>query len=130
MHTLLMQTLVVGMLVQQQTLTQCLDVLHLFNQDIGNWDVSSVINFDWLVTNAESFNQDIRGWDVSSGKNFRGFFSKRHRWNQGSFNEDISFEYESATSSEEDPDFLGDEEWSWEEVMFWGQPLMIEMAGL
>ena len=37
-----------------------------FNQDIGNWSVSSVIDMNGMFIIATSFNQDIGGWDVSS----------------------------------------------------------------
>jgi surface protein len=36
-----------------------------FNQDIGAWDVSSVINMQRMFYRAESFHQDIGAWDVS-----------------------------------------------------------------
>ena len=41
-----------------------------FNQDIGDWDVSSGINFSNMFYEAKRFNQDIGKWDVSSGTNF------------------------------------------------------------
>jgi surface protein len=37
-----------------------------FNQDIGDWDVSSVSNMEGMFYAASSFNQDIAAWDVSS----------------------------------------------------------------
>jgi hypothetical protein len=37
-----------------------------FNQDIGAWDVSSMINMQRMFCRAESFNQDIGAWDISS----------------------------------------------------------------
>merc|ERR1719160_712211 len=37
-----------------------------FNQDISQWDVRQVINFDYMFFHAISFNQDIQSWDISS----------------------------------------------------------------
>jgi surface protein len=37
-----------------------------FNQDISNWDVSSVTSMYQLFFLAKSFNQDISFWDISS----------------------------------------------------------------
>jgi hypothetical protein len=36
----------------------------LFNQDIGNWDVSNVVNMDAMFQQAETFNQDLSEWCV------------------------------------------------------------------
>ena len=36
-----------------------------FNQDIGNWDTSSVINMNAMFYGANSFDQDIGNWDTS-----------------------------------------------------------------
>ena len=37
-----------------------------FNQDIGSWDVSKVVNMVSMFKSATSFNQDIGSWDVSN----------------------------------------------------------------
>jgi len=38
----------------------------LFNQDIENWDTSSVIDMSGMFTDAAAFiNQDLSSWDVS-----------------------------------------------------------------
>ncbi|CAJ1958248.1 unnamed protein product [Cylindrotheca closterium] len=56
-----------------------------FNEDIGNWDVSSVTNMRSMFRDAESFNQDISSWDVSSVTDMSHMFM-----NAESFNQDIS----------------------------------------
>ncbi len=59
-----------------------------FNQDISNWDVSSVSDPDDMFDmfwGASSFNQDIGSWDVSNVKNMARMFHRAH-----SFNQDIS----------------------------------------
>jgi len=45
-----------------------------FNQDIGNWDVSSVINMGYMFSIASFFNQDIGNWDVSSVTDMEDMF--------------------------------------------------------
>jgi surface protein len=80
-----------------------------FNQDIGNWDVSNVLNMErmfdlagfnkdisaWntssvkrmdLMFSNSGFNQDIGNWDVSSVTNMRGMFKQSIY-----FNQDISY---------------------------------------
>ena len=37
---------------------------HGFNQDIGNWNVSSVTDFDSMFYANDNFNQDLSGWCV------------------------------------------------------------------
>lgn len=37
-----------------------------FNDDISDWDVSSVTNLDNAFRNTKAFNQDLSGWDVSN----------------------------------------------------------------
>ena len=37
-----------------------------FDQDISDWNVSSVQEMNSMFTNAYSFNQDLSNWDVSN----------------------------------------------------------------
>ena len=51
-----------------------------FNQDIGSWNVSSVINMGNMFSGsfynrAYVFNQDIGSWDVSSVNAMSGMFA-------------------------------------------------------
>ena len=45
-----------------------------FNENIGNWDVSSVTNMQSLFNDATAFNQVIGNWDVSSVTNMHDMF--------------------------------------------------------
>ena len=41
-------------------------MLGSFNQDLSDWNVSSVKDMEGMFNHAESFNQDISDWNVSS----------------------------------------------------------------
>ena len=41
---------------------------HRFNQDIGDWDVSSVTDFGDMFNRATAFNQNIGDWDTSNAQ--------------------------------------------------------------
>lgn len=56
-----------------------------FNQDIGDWDVSSVTDMGNMFQNASAFNQDIGNWDVSSVTEMIAMFR-----NASAFNQDLS----------------------------------------
>jgi len=56
-----------------------------FNQALGNWDVSSVDNMNYMFYNAISFNQEISNWDVSFVNEMFSMFN-----NASSFNQDLS----------------------------------------
>ena len=54
----------------------------VFNQDIGDWDVSKVTNMSNMFANTAIFNQPIGGWDVSSVTNLSGMFQDSYFFNQ------------------------------------------------
>jgi surface protein len=67
-----------------------------FNDDISNWDVSTVTNMRAVFKGASSFNQDISNWDVSSVTLMPALF-----WGATSFNQDISsWDVSSVTNME------------------------------
>jgi surface protein len=55
-----------------------------FNQDIGDWIVSSVTDMIYMFEEATSFNQDIGSWDVSNvtDRGMRGMFQDATAFNQ------------------------------------------------
>ena len=65
-----------------------------FNQDIGDWDMSSVTNTSYMFDSARGFNQDISDWDVSNVSNMSNMFT-----GAAAFNQNISvWNMESATT--------------------------------
>ena len=54
----------------------------LFNRDIGRWNVSNVTSMNNMFWNAKSFNQNISNWDVSNVSDMRGMFSHANLFNQ------------------------------------------------
>ncbi len=61
-----------------------------FNQTIGNWNVSSVSRMDGMFRGASSFNQSIGNWDVSSVWNMEYMFSGAFSFNQNISKWDVS----------------------------------------
>ncbi len=53
-----------------------------FNQDIGSWDVSAVMNMGFMFTATSTFNQNIGSWDVSSVTTMWQMFSEASSFNQ------------------------------------------------
>jgi len=53
-----------------------------FNQDISNWDVSSVTDMGGMFYFASVFNQDISNWNVSSVTEMANMFNGASAFNQ------------------------------------------------
>ena len=56
----------------------------------GGWDVSNVVTFEFMFSNADLFNEDIGGWDVSSGESFYAIFDRAAAFNQDLSSWDVS----------------------------------------
>jgi uncharacterized protein (TIGR02145 family) len=48
---------------------------YAFNQDLGNWDVSSVTNFAGMFFETSSFNADLSNWSTESATNMISMFT-------------------------------------------------------
>ena len=65
-----------------------------FNEDIGDWDTSSVVYMNQMFWGASSFNQDIGDWNTSSVTSLSHMFK-----DASSFNQDIGrWNIESVTA--------------------------------
>jgi surface protein len=53
-----------------------------FNQPLGDWDVSALINARWVFERAYSFNQPLNNWDVSKVTDMHYMFSHTRAFNQ------------------------------------------------
>lgn len=60
-----------------------------FNQNIGNWVVTSVTSMQAMFGGADSFNQDVSGWDVSNVTTMANMFGSADAFNQSLGNWDI-----------------------------------------
>jgi surface protein len=61
-----------------------------FNQDIGDWDVSSAINMEGMFVESRRFNGDISSWDVSSVTDMERMFNGASDFDQNISSWDIS----------------------------------------
>jgi surface protein len=80
-------------------ITDMSSLFHLedtFNEDIGHWDVSSVIDMSYMfngrlfVSGFHSFNQDISNWDVSNVTDMTRMFGYANDFNQDLSSWDVS----------------------------------------
>ncbi len=53
-----------------------------FNQNINDWDVSTIENMSFMFSNAHIFNQPLNGWDVSNVKFMQYVFGSALKFNQ------------------------------------------------
>lgn len=67
-----------------------MDIGATFNQAIGNWDVSKVTTMEEMFSGATSFNQDISSWNVSSVTRMKAMFYGTKAFNQAIGNWDVS----------------------------------------
>jgi surface protein len=61
-----------------------------FNQNISNWDTTSVINMSNMFRGARRFNQNINTWDVHEVFDMSGMFHGATRFNQSLSRWDVS----------------------------------------
>ncbi len=55
---------------------------HVFNQNIGDWNISKVTNTSYMFSNAYIFDQNISNWDVSNVTDMDGMFADANAFNQ------------------------------------------------
>ena len=63
------------------TLSVTQNLIKEFNQNIGKWNVSQVINMEKMFNQATQFNQDITSWNVSNVTNFKNMFEGANQFN-------------------------------------------------
>ncbi|CAJ1931433.1 unnamed protein product [Cylindrotheca closterium] len=61
-----------------------------FNEDISNWDVSSIVSMQYMFQGAYAFNQDLSSWDVSSVTSMTYMFAAAMEFNQDLSSWDVS----------------------------------------
>lgn len=59
-----------------------LGAMETLNEDISNWDVSSVTTMRRMFFRAKSFNRQLNSWDVSKVVDMRKMFYDAERFNQ------------------------------------------------
>jgi surface protein len=62
----------------------------IFNQPIGNWNVSKVTNMSSMFENTRAFNQPIGNWDVSKVTDMGSMFKNATAFNQSIGNWNVS----------------------------------------
>ena len=53
-----------------------------FNSPLNDWNVSSVVNIEGMLSNCESFNQPLNSWNVSNIKDISMMFDNAKSFNQ------------------------------------------------
>ena len=62
----------------------------VFNQPIGDWDMSNVTNIDSMFAGAWAFNQPLANWDISNVTRLNNLFTEAQSFNQPIGNWNVS----------------------------------------